>query len=448
MDTVTFHDGTPLTAEDVAWAIEYFATNEAIYWVIGVVAEVLVSSEATDDQTVVLTFSEPAAPGAVLDALSYAYILPRHIWEQYDSETIYEFDNAENIGTGPFMVAEWDPEQFLILDANPNYWKGKPPVDRIIIQYYATVDAEIQALIAGEVDAVEIVPVDFLDTLRDVPEVTLNQREPQFEYHFVFNMDEEGLRHPAIGDVQVRQAVAHAINKQQIVDVVFGGNGIASDSMHDGGGRFEEWAPPDVQAYAFDLEEANRILDEAGYLDTDGDGVREMNDGSGTPLDFRFYHQAEKAWAAPQADMIADWIQAIGINPMVEAVESVTLRDAIFTTADYDMVLYFYGPLWDPDYNIFQLTCLGIDWLVNIARYCNPEFDELHYAQRAALDKDARRELIFEAQRVLHDDVSWIQLNYIYDFEAIRNDRFKLGITNAATQFWGWYAVWGIEPVQ
>jgi peptide/nickel transport system substrate-binding protein len=448
MDNVTFHDGTPLTAEDVAWSLEYIATNEAIYWLIGVVAEVLVSVEATDSQTVVMTFSEAAAPGAVLDALSYAYILPRHIWEQYDSETIYDFDNAENIGTGPFMISDWDPEQYLIMDANPDYWMGKPPVDQIIVQYYNTVDAEIQALIAGEVDAIEIVPVDFLDTLRDVPEITLNQRDPQFEYHFVFNMDEEGLRHPAIGDLRVRQAIAHAIDKQQIVDIVFGGNGIASNSIHDGGGRFEEWAPPDVKSYAFDLDEANRILDEAGYLDTDSDGTREMNDDSGESLIFRLQFQADKAWSQPQAEMIADWLGAIGISAEVEAVESVTLRDAIFSSKDFDMVIYFYGPLWDPDYNLFELTCLGVDWEVNIARYCNPEYDELYYAQRAALDKETRRDLIFEAQRIIHDDVAWIQLNFIYDFEAIRNDRFSLGITNAAAQFWGWYSIWGVEPVQ
>jgi len=448
MENITFHDGTPLTAEDVAWSIEYIATNEAIYWLIGAVSDVFVSSVAPDDETVILTFSEAVAPGAILDGLSYGYILPRHIWEQYDSETIYDFENAENIGTGPFMVSDWDPEQYLAMDANPNYWMGKPPVDRIIIQYYNSVDAQVQAIIAGEVDAIEIVPVDFVDVLRDVPEVTLNQRAPQFEFHFVFNMDEEGLRHPAIGDLQVRRAIAHAIDKQQIVDVIFGGNAIASDSLQDGGPRFEAWAPPDVKSYTFDLAESNRILDEAGYLDTDGDGTREMNDGSGEPLLIRLYYQSEKAWAPPQAEMIAEWLEVIGITSEVEAVESVTLRGEIFTAKDFDMVLYYYGPMWDPDFNLLGLTCLGIDYEMNLPRYCNPDFDDLYYAQRASLDNATRRELVYEAQRILHDDVPWIQLNYIYDFEAIRNDRFKMGITNAAWSFWSWYGVWGIEPLQ
>ncbi len=448
LEKVTFHDGTPLTAEDVAWTLNYYATNDALVWVLGVVAEELQSVEAVDARTVVMTLANPIAPGAVLDLMAYSYMLPRHIWEQYDAETIYDFENAENIGTGPYMVADWNPDQYLVLDANPQYWKGKPPIDRIVVQYYNTADAMVQALLAGEVDAIEIAPVEFLPTLQGEETVGLNRREPQFEFHFLFNMNADGTRHPAIADLRVRQAIAHAIDKQQIVDVVFGGNAMPSKTMFDGGGRFNSWLAPDIESYAFDLAEANAILEDAGYRDTDGDGVREMNDGSGTPLDFRLYAQSEKGPALPQAEMIQGWLAEIGIHVDVDVLESVTLRDYAMNAKDFDMLIYQYGPLWDPDYNLMELACIGIDYQVNLSGYCNPEYDDLYYAQRSELDDAVRHELIDRLQQIMHDDVAWIQLNFYYDFEAYRSDRFDLTITDSANQFWGWWGVWGLKPLR
>ncbi|MBL7164605.1 MAG: ABC transporter substrate-binding protein [Anaerolineales bacterium] len=444
LGNISFHDGTPLTSEDVAWAINYVAYNPGLSWLLWTKVGENFGAVATDDRTVVLTLDEATNPDAFLSSLVYVYILPRHIWEQYDW-TIFSFENEDVIGTGPFMFNEWVPGQHLILDANPNYWGGKPSVDQIIIQVYTTPDAQVLALDSGEVNHITDVPANFVDQLDGNPDITVISRPPMYEYHLFFNMWDGGITHPALTDLRVRQAIAHAIDKEQLLDVVFQGRGVASNSMWDGGARFDYWAPPDIKSYSFDLEEAKGILENAGYKDTDGDGIREMNDGSGQPLTFRFYFDAGQANHLPYAETIANWLSDIGIGTELEALESLTLTEAALA-GDFDLILYLYGFEWDPEYQLLSLTCLGVDWGINFPGYCNADFDELYAAQHLAQERQERREYVYEAQRLVHNEVPWIQLVHINSYEAYNNQLFNFTITDSLWPGWGWYGVQGIEP--
>jgi len=441
-----FHDGTPMTAEDVAWAINYMARNPGLSWLLWTEVGVNFKAEATDDQTIVLTMDEATNPDAFLSSLVYVYILPRHIWEEYDW-TIFSFENTDVIGSGPFMLNEWVPGQHLILDANPDYWGGKPSVDQIIIQVFATPDAQVLALNSGEVNHITDVPPNLADQLENNSNITVVSLPPKYEYHLFFNMWDGGVTHPALTDVHVRQAIAHAIDKDHLLDVVLQGRGVASNSMWDGGKRFDYWAPPDIKSYAFDLKKAGAILDDAGYIDTDSDGIREMNDGSGQPLDFRFFFDAGHANHLPYAESIANWLGEIGIGVELEALESLTLTETALGM-DFDLILYLYGFEYDPEYQMLSLSCLGVDWGINFPGYCSPDFDELYYAQHLARNREERREFVFEAQRLIHDEVPWIQLAHVDSYEAYDNRIFNFKITDFQWPGWGWYGIWGIEPNQ
>lgn len=443
----TFHDGTPLDAEAVAWSLNYWAQNEAINWYYFTELGDEFGAEVIDDRTVVLRITEPMAEGALADALNYIYMLPRHVWEQYDGETIYDFENRENIGTGPFRLTELELGSHVILDAHENYFMGKPPVDRIIIQSYETHEAEIQALIAGEVDMVTNVQPAFVDELETMPEITLITKEPIFEHHLFLNMMEDSGRHSALADLEVRKAIAHAINKQQLVDVVFEGRAYAADNLFDGGGRFEMWSAPDVEAYAFDLDTANRILDAAGYLDTDGDGVREMNDGSGLPLEISLIYDINISSHLGMSEMIADWIRELDIEVSLEGLDKAT-QHSVMWEYDYDVSLYKYAHTWDPEYVLFTFTCAGIDWFINFPGYCDEDYENAYYAQHIAWDQTERREAVFEVQRILHEDIPYIQLLFPIAYEAYRNDRFTFNITDSNWHSWGWYGIYGVEPVR
>jgi peptide/nickel transport system substrate-binding protein len=447
LEGATFHDGTPLTAEAIAWSFNYWAGNAAISWMYTLLdTSEGVYAEAVDDRTVVLQINEPMYPNAFLNYLGYVYIYPQHVWEEYDALSIYGFENLEAIGTGPFKLTEWNPGQYIIFDANENYYRGKPPVDRIVIQYYATPDAMVQALISGEIDAITSLAPVFADAFDEYPEITVFEKPPIYEHHLFFNRYEYGLGHPALDDVVIRQAIAHAIDKQQLVDVNYGGRAVASDSYWDGGERFEQWAHPTLKAHEFNLELAANMLEEAGYVDSDGDGVREMNDGSGDPLSFRFNYESDDPVQLATVEMIANWLGAIGIETQVEGLDPGTLYD-VLVSSDFDLVVSVYGFDWDPDWQMFTLSSYSLDYGLNWPGYSNPDWDDLYLAQHYALTPEERVEYLWAAQELMHEDVPWIQLYHFNSYDAYRNDRFEFTIQDSAWETWHWWGIYGVEAV-
>jgi peptide/nickel transport system substrate-binding protein len=447
LTNATFHDGTPLTAEAIAWSLNYIAFNDAISWLYGAYIDEGFGAEVVDDQTVVLQLLEPMNPDILLNYLVYVHIFPQHIWEQYDSESIYVFENIEAIGTGPYKLAEWEPGQYMIFDAHDGHVMGRPPVDRIIIQTYATQDGMIQALIAGEIDAIMNLDGIAVETLTAIPEITVFEKSPLYEHHIYFNMWESGLRNSAIEDKVVRQAIAHAIDKQQIVDVVFGGRAVASDSYWDGGLRWERWAHPTLEAHTFDLELATGMLEDAGYVDSDRDGVREMNDGSGEPLTLRLFFENDSSVQLSMAEMVRTWVSGIGIDLQLESLEPATLTDAVLS-GDFDLGMSVYGFDWDPDYNVFWLTSYALDWGLNWPGYANPDFDDLYLAQFYAATDEERNEYLYLIQEHLHEEVPWIQLQHFNVFDAYRNDKFEFTIQNSMWESWHWWGIYGVEVVE
>lgn len=445
----TFHDGTPLTAESVAWSLNYIGGNEAISWLLGTWGGDNFGATVIDDRTVQLTLNEPIAEDIFLDSLPYAFILPRHIWEGYDAETIYDFENAENIGSGPFKLVEWVPGQHIILEAHEGHFMGKPPVDQIIVITYSNLDSATQSLISGEVDSITYVSPDMLETLNAIPEITVIENPPEMEFHMWFNVMEEGNQHPALADVRVRQAIAHAIDKQQLVDLVLYGKAVASDNFFDSGPghALYPWSPEEVKAYTFDLDEGNRILDEAGYLDGDDDGVREMNDGSGLPITLGMIFDANNSHLLVYAETISDWMAEIGIESLPTATDDATIQ-ALMQGFEYDLALTQYAFTFDPDLQLQWFICDSIAWGINGAGYCDEEMDELYYGQRYAADLEERRGFVYQIVQKLHDEVPYIQLAFLNRYEAFRNDRFSISDTDNGWMTWSWDGIWGYEQVE
>ena len=171
-----------------------------------------------------------------------------------------------------------------------------------------------------------------------------------------------------------------------------------------------------------------------------------MSDGSGEPLDFRLYFQVNELTGLAISERLSEWLSAIGISTELSAIESVALRAEVWER-DFDMAVYVYGYDWDPEFQLMSFTCMSLDWDVNFPGYCSESFDEMYFAQTIEPNLDERQEYVFEAQRILHEDVPYIQLLYLYDYEVYRNDRFNVTITGSSNQFWGIRGMWGIETV-
>ena len=413
---VTFHDGTPLNAEEVAWSLnwtlEYEPETFAFY--LANFDEVV----APDDTTVQVTLSDPV--GNMEYLLMYVWILPRSVWEGMTSDEIMEFEDlSAGIGTGPYKLVDWVEGEYLILEANKEYWRSEPQFDRVVWQEYATEDAMVQALLAGEIDVINELPRTAVATLEGAENVEVAVMESTVIDELIINSHEEGTQPASLNDPAVRLAIAHAIDKQQIVNVGFLGYAqpasvIIPTSMGD-------WHNSEIQGIPFDLAEGNRILDEAGYLDSDNDGVRE--DLEGNPLEYRL-NSEDGATETRILEIISDGLAQIGISAPPSPMDPDSLI-ALYPAFDFDLILWGWGLDPDPDFAMLIFTCderAEGGW--NDSGYCDEGFDEMYWEQGITVDHEARRELIWQMEEKLFNDRPYIVLDYEKWVQAYRSDRF------------------------
>src|SRR5688500_20282816 len=318
-DGIDFHDGQTLTAQDDAFSVNLYKNNPDYIYLNAYTAN-FDTVEATDDSTVVITLTDAVPNMDYL--LSYLYIVPEHIWgDNAEPPASVEFENLEMIGTGPVKVAEYTQNEFIRLAANKEHFGNPPKVDEVIFQTFESDDVLVQSLKSGQGDKMTESPAiarEWLQGERHTNIVTGAPFAPAVS-DIIFNQatpencptDAGGLctGHPALRDRNVRLALAHATDKQKLIDVVllgFGSPGLTL--IPDGLGH---WYNDTIQDYEFDVAKANSILDEAGYADTDGDGVREMPDGS-QPMNFRMHWPSDSIDARRLAALRSEKWREVG----------------------------------------------------------------------------------------------------------------------------------------
>ena len=413
---VTFHDGTPLNAEEVAWSLnwtlEYEPETFAFY--LANFAEIV----ALDDTTLQVTLSDPV--GNMEYLLMYVWILPRSVWEGMTYDDIMEFEDlSAGIGTGPYKLTEWVEGEYLILEANEDYWRGAPAIDRVVWQEFATEDAMVQALQAGEIDVADDIPRTAVPTLQDAENIEVPIMESTVIDELILNSHEAGTQPASLNDPAVRLAIAHAIDKQQIVNVAF--LGYAEPATVVIPTSLGDWHNSEIQGVPFDLAEGNRILEEAGYLDSDNDGVRE--DLEGNPLEYRL-NSEDGATETRILEIISDGLAQIGISAPPAPMDPDSLI-ALYPAFDFDLILWGWGLDPDPDFAMLIFTCDEREeggW--NDSGYCDEEFDEMYFEQGITVDHEARRALIWQMEEKLFTDKPYITLDYQKYVQAYRSDRF------------------------
>jgi peptide/nickel transport system substrate-binding protein len=421
---VTFSDGTPFNAQSAVDFIEWIRSTESlVYWFYE--TTYMTDVQAIDDYTFQFTTEYPISNFPNMDAV-WMWMLPPHIWGEMDEAEALAFENAEPVGTGPYQLTEYAPGQYMIFDALENYYQGKPPVDRIVYQIYSNTDALINALISGEIDLTtkDLTP-EYFDVLASAENVTVVEMPPGNDHFLAFNMYAGANKHPAIEDPAVREAIDHAIDREFLVDVILLGHGVVCPNNYACGPAWEAVLNPDLEVTPFDLEKANEILDDAGYVDTDGDGIRETPDGE--PLAFRLAYAVEVPSEVAMTDSIKGWLAEIGIDVEVEAQETGTLTDNVLGQRDFDMAIIYTTTDIDPGYMDFSGACWAADagtsgW--NMPGYCNPEMDELVFAYMTTPDKEEAMGYMFEAQAIFNQDRPLLILAGENLVQAYRDDRF------------------------
>jgi peptide/nickel transport system substrate-binding protein len=430
-DDVKFHDGTPLTAEDVAYSIQLYKDTDAFPYLPSY-ASYFDTIEAPDATHVVLTTSDPL--GNFEANMVFMYVLPKHIWENVEDPVA--FDNAEMIGSGPFKLVENTQGEHTTLAANKDYWKGAPNIDEVIFQTYSNADARVTALTNGDVDAITEFPATAVPALQnadnvevhiadigaggDIRDVFFNSLDPA-------NCPEgDGVctGHPALRDKAVRQALQMAMDKQQIIDVALLGLGSPGVSL----------VPPGLgdfyldQPTTFNVDAANKMLDDAGYVDTNGDGIRECLSTQDCPtgdLTFRFNYADDIDTAGREADLIQGMWEQIGVKINIQGLDPDTLTSVCCPSFDYDVILWGWGADPDPAFLLGVAICDEIPTGFSETGYCNPAYDDLYSQQGVETDHTARVAIIQQMQQILVEDVPYIIPYYQQSRQAWRTDNFS-----------------------
>jgi peptide/nickel transport system substrate-binding protein len=432
----TWHDGTPLTSADVKFTYDMISGFES-FGLLKDYTSLLTEVAAPDPTTVTISFEEPVANGD--ERFATLYILPQHIWSQFaDEAAALEFENLEMVGSGPFKMTEYVPGEFTRLAAVKDHYATPPKIDEVIFRVFGNDDAMVQALRADEIDLLDLRSKIVVPTLQSDPNITVAIGSGLSLSDIFFNVvtpencpAEDGVcsGHPALQDVRVRQALAHATDKQALIDGILLGLGVPGLGLVTPG-HGDAYAS-ELQDYAFDLARANQILDEAGYSDSDGDGVREMPGDPTTALNFRYSYPSDQYASDGQRffELLRDQWRQAGVALTLTPLDADALTAICCPAFDYDIIRWGWEAGADPASLLYIATTEQIPTGISEAGYSSPEYDALYQQQLTTMDRAARVELIHQLQELMLRDVPYIIPWYDQIVQAYRTNAFTGWVT-------------------
>jgi peptide/nickel transport system substrate-binding protein len=417
---MTWQDGEPATARDVAFTVNYIIDNQMASFT--GYTEGIEKVEAPDDATAVFTCSRPKANMLGM----WVPILPEHIWSMIDPKlaaTGYP-NKPPIVGSGPFQVVEWKKGSYLRLAANPNYWAGKPKVDEVIFETYQNADTMAQDMKGGSLAGAWGIPPAQVESLNGGGVTSISYVTIGFD-QLTFNCaPAPATGDPALRDPAFRKALNYAIDKQKIAAVAYSDQVSPATSFIPAGLYDPEldyhW-DPGAATCPFDLEKAKAALDAAGYRDTNSDGVREGKDGK--PIKLELLSRAESIMSQQSGKFIAGWFKQIGLDIEFQVVSEAALSDKVWNTVggkiqpDYDMFLWGWVGDADPNF-LASISTSDQAGMWNQSVWSNSEYDALFVEQGRELDPEKRKETIWKMQQIVYDQSPFIPLIYSRSQEA------------------------------
>jgi peptide/nickel transport system substrate-binding protein len=419
---VTWSDGEPLTAEDVVFTVEYFQANAQSRFT-GNMASVT-AAEATGDLEVTFTLEAPN-PSFVLRVLADVPIIPEHIWSAVENPAEATFDSPTNVGTGPYQIVEYTPDQSYRLEANADYFRGAPAISELVLVQYADESGLVAALRSDEVDVTfRSISPEQVEQLSALEGMAIAEG-PEFTTQMLYY----DTTKPPFDQVAVRQAMSLAIDRQDLADTVFLGKATLGNIG---------WTHPSSPAFnaavetTTDVAAANALLDEAGITDSDADGIREFD---GQPLIPELLAPADNPLRLRMAELIKEMLNQIGIDPQVTSIERETLVNRVWPDFDVangrDYTMSMFG--WSAPVQVdpAQITTLVHSdppmGSINISGFSNAVADRISEAIRVEPDDATRAELLNELQQLIADELPFIMLLYgdgLYPYRSTVYDQW------------------------
>jgi peptide/nickel transport system substrate-binding protein len=413
-------DGTPLTSADAVWTFENVLKYKDVST--GLMAGYIDGVESVDapnDQTLVVTYAKPKA--TALANLQPFYILPKHVFEQHvgnGGKGLDKWDmkaEGELVGGGPFTVKAYDEKGTTLLERNPGYYGPKPHLDAIGMTVYQNPDAMVSAFKAGEIDAMDKVPVTLVEQIKAMPDVQVVEGLVPDVVNIGFNANPKKTNHRELLDPVVKNAMAHAVNRDKIIETVY--NGYAEPAASILTPIAGDYLDPSIVPEAYDLALANKLLDDAGYA-KGADGIRTTPDGE--RMSYEVILPTDIQGQQRKFEIIQEDWKAIGIETTGKPMDGSAAWDAMMAPdgkyLDFDIHMWSWLGYIDPDFMLMTVMCDQYgNW--SDTGYCNPEYDALYAQQAAETDPTKRVAIVHEMQQILYRDHPYI---FVAQSEFIR----------------------------
>jgi peptide/nickel transport system substrate-binding protein len=381
-DGVTFHNGDPLSAEDVKFSFDRLRAPDSGYSY-GSQVETIDEVEVVDPLTVRFKLSQRTGPFLIYMACPGSSIVPKNLVESGHDL------NAQPVGSGPFKFVSYQPRTAIKFERNDSYWEeGKPYFDAMEYRIISDITALTNAVMSGVVNFSNEIPPKDWATIQSNPDLVGKTIEGSRYYWLLPNNE-----HPPLDDPKVRQAIAHAIDRQAIVTGAFFGQ--ATPIL---GGVIPQWnwGYADLQYFAptGNPERAKELLAEAGYPD-----------GFDTSMTIASSFPAMVA----MAPIIQANLQAAGINAQIGTMEIPRYWDEVWSTSNFDITtMYWLSPLADPDDFVTNNYKCGM--AINVQKSCTEAMDAILEEAKAAPTEDARKALYGDMQELSLDEMGIVPL--------------------------------------
>ncbi len=412
---VTWHDGKPLTAQDVQFSFDYYRRHPFAW----VDTSLITRVEVRDRRTVVVHLSQPFAP-FLENIAGVVPIIPKHIWRGIEHPA-REQELRMAVGSGPFRLVDYRPEvgqyRFLAFD---DYFKGRPRISEI--QYVVTpTERQVLAVQNGQVDQARATTDDVVRTFAGHPYLRVLETEPLSIVRLMFHLDR-----PPTDLRPFRQAVAHALDRKRIAETITRGPALVGSA-----GVIpptDPWYNDRIPQYPYDPARARTLLRELGYQDRDGDGWLEGRDGERLQVELV---------ATPVRDvgLIQQMLKEVGIDVRIRTVDPAT-RAQLGSEGRFQMLLTLHtGSGGDPDYLRTWFTGREGDLFARGSVMRSPEYLRLARLQSRTLDPAQRRGHIDRLQEMLSEELPTLPLYYrrffwIYDSRKFTPIATRGGLLN------------------
>ncbi|MDZ4184222.1 MAG: peptide-binding protein [Desulfuromonadales bacterium] len=407
---VKWHDGAPFTAEDVLFTYQLLV-DPAVPTAYADRYKLVTRAEVLDPLTFRVQYAKPLASALISWGFS---IHPRHLLANQDlSKSPLA---SAPVGTGPYRFKEWKRGEKMVLEANRDYWEGAPYLSRVVYRVIPDESTMFLELQAGGVDQMGLTPIQYA---RQTDTATFKRQFSKYRYpSFAYTYLGYNLKNPLFQDKRVRQALSHAINKQELIDGVLLGLGQEATGPYKPG----TWPNnPNVKKYPFDPTQAKKLLAEAGWSDHNGDGIL---DKDGRPLAFTIVTNQGNEARIKSAEIIQRRLHDVGVDVKIRVIEWASFLKEFINPGKFEATILGWSVPIDPDsYNVWHSSKTRPGEL-NFIGFQNAEVDALLEKGRETLDEDQRKKYYDRFQEILAEEQPYTFL-YVPDALPVVATRFK-----------------------